>query len=84
MCISGLSYAQTTNAEKNNNVLSEKTLRRFLKYPMEDPKVPSYRKTFDEYIVDLEYIQRFNKIPRNLNKDNDLAKMNYNGPITLR
>lgn len=79
------SYASDAPVEGTQSKIdTNKSLKRFLKYSPNDKKAPVYRKVFDEYILDVEYIQKYNKMPHNPKKDEDLAKMNYNGAITLK
>lgn len=39
-------------------------------------RVSEYKKAYDEYVKDLDYIKKYNKIPINIEKDKDLGKMN--------
>ncbi|MDD4557145.1 MAG: hypothetical protein PHE89_07500 [Alphaproteobacteria bacterium] len=68
----------------SNDEFEYKSLRRYLKYPVRDVTAPEYRKVFDEYIIDLEHLQKYDELPDNPKKTEDLSKMNYNGPIKLK
>lgn len=71
--------------QKIKDIKAGKSIRRFMNYSdSEREKAPPYRRVFDEYIVDLEHIQKYNEIPNNPKKDEDLAKMSVDGAIALQ
>lgn len=86
--LTSLAYAEYVNVQGriySSEPFEEKgSIRRFLVYDEDDKEAPEYRKVFDEYILDLEELQEYGEIPENRKKDEDLAKMNYNGPIQLK
>lgn len=46
-------------------------------------RVSPYKKVYDEYVKDLDYIKRYNKIPKNRQKDDDLGKLKTTGRIAV-
>ena len=69
--------------EKETTSGEEKSLRRYLFYPVGDTKGPNYRKVFDEYILDLEYLQRHKKLPESKVVEEDLSQMSRDEIIEL-
>ncbi len=61
----------------------KKDIRRFLRYDVNDKTAPYYRKVRDEYILDLEQIQKNKEMPQNAAKDRDLARMSKEGGVKL-
>lgn len=77
-------FAHSADLSSSPSTKDEQSLRRYLYYAENDSQAPYYRKAFDEYIIDLEHIQKFNKLPYNSAKESDFLKMRYDVVVPLK
>ncbi|MDR1694231.1 MAG: hypothetical protein LBR70_03450 [Lactobacillaceae bacterium] len=72
-------YDKGVRMDKKNVYSDEPLDVEEYKYYSSNEKVSPYKKAFDEYVRDLQYMKNYNEIPINQQKEKDLGKMNSEG-----